>query len=83
MYLVGHHASARPGVYPERTGQAQGKKKPPEPGDQPHHVPSFSGSETHTGQNEEFVIASMKLSTQFAQITNAKEGFWAIREAEG
>lgn len=47
------------GVYPECVGQAQGKKE--KPGD---HVPSLSGSSTtHTSENEELVIASMKLTS--------------------
>jgi hypothetical protein len=44
----------------ECAGQAQGNEEKPGPGDPPQHVPSTSGSATHTNENEELVITSMK-----------------------
>ena len=50
-----------PGVCPDCMGQEQGKEETPGPGDRLQHVSSSSGSATHTGENEELVITSMKL----------------------
>ena len=63
------------GVYPKCAGQAQRSKETPEPGDQPHHVPCSSGSATHTDDNEETILTSMKFNfLQFAKFANDKVG---------
>ena len=53
------------------------------PEDWPQHVPTSSGAATHTGENEEPVITTMKPISQMAKIANDNVGIRATGVALG